>query len=343
MRAIFSVIAGGADITSNLTPVLISLKVSDKAGQTSDSASIKIDDTGGQIVMPPPRAPLIIKLGWEGQGVGVVFSGVVGEVKANGDRSSGRTITISAKGFDTRGKAKQPQRRHFDDASIGDALGAAGEFAGIEVMVDPAFASITRPYMAMDDESFVAFGERLAMELGGTFKIVSNRAVLARRNGGVSVSGAALPTVTAAWGANLHSYDISPILGRPVEKQTLTRWYDSAAAAWQLEAADTGTDDAETIQPSRFSQADPDAAGDYATGQAGEADRKAGEGSVVIEGNIGAQPEGLCVVTGCRPGVDGLYRIEGVEHEHGRSGGFTTKLDLRQPKGGAGQDSRGGE
>ncbi|MBY5562177.1 phage late control D family protein [Rhizobium leguminosarum] len=338
MQAIYSVVVNGQDISNALHPILISLAVSDRAGSASDSADIEIDDTFGQIVMPKPRDLIEIKLGWKDQGFATVFIGKVDEVGARGSRS-GRTLSIGAKGMDTRGKAKQKQRRHYDDSTISDALKAAGQTAGLSVVVDKAFASIRRPYIALDDESFVAFGERMARELGGTFKIVGNTAVLAKRNGGQNPAGQDLPAVVAQWGVNLHSYDIHPILGRPVEKEASARWYDSGAAEWKSETAETGTDDAETTRSSVYSEPDQDSAGERSQSDAAESDRRSGDGSVTIEGNIAAQPEGTCVVVGCRAGIDGTYRIEGVDHSYSRSG-FITTLELRQPKDGAGRDTR---
>jgi phage protein D len=338
MQAIFSVVIGAQDITAALNPILLSLSVSDKAGTSSDSATIDIDDTGGRIVMPKVGASIAISLGWKDQGVGKVFVGKVDEVSAKGDRG-GRTLSIKAKGMDTRSKAKQPQRRHFDDKTVKDALDGAGETAGIEVTVDPAFASINRPYIALDDESFVAFGERIARELGGTFKIVGDKAILAKRNGGTNPAGQSLSTVTALWGSNLHSYDITPLLGRPVEKETLSRYYDSDEAEWKSETAETGTEGGQTTKAARFSEPDQDRASEQAGSDAAESDRRSGNGSVTIEGNLAAQPEGICIVAGCRAGVDGMYRIDSVDHSYSRSG-WTTTLQLKQPKGDAGKDAR---
>lgn len=338
-RALFEVIVGGQNITATLAPLLISLSVNDKAGLSSDTASIEIDDTDARAIMPGVGDPMSIKLGWEGEGVGVVFVGTVDEVRARGGRS-GRTLSVSAKGMDTRKKAKQGQRQHFDDKSIEEVMQAAGKTAGLTVTVDPAFAKIMRPYIALDDESFVAFGERIAREVGGTFKIVGEKAILAKRSGGVSPSGATLATVTAAWGQNLHDYDVKPLLGRPVEKETVARWYDPKAGEYKEEKAETGTEGGETTKPARFIEADQDRAKEQAGSDAVESDRKSGEGTVSIEGNIGAQPEGVCMLTGCRPGVDGSYRIEGVTHDYSRSG-FVTRLELGQPKGEAGKDKRG--
>lgn len=339
-KAIPEIWIDGVNVTDRISPLLISLSVADKAGASSDSASIELDDTDGRAIMPgADKAPITIKLGWEGEGVAEVFRGTVDDVRARGGRG-GRTLSIGAKGMDTRGKAKQGQRRHFDDETIEKALQETGREAGITVSVDPSFASIKRAYIGLENESFVAFGERIAREVGGTFKIIGDRAILAKRNGGVNAAGAALATVQAIWGENLHDYDIKPIKGRNAEKETVSRWYDAKAAAYKSTKAETGTEGAETTKYALHTEADEDRANEQATSAADESDRRSGEGTVTIEGNIGAQPEGSCVVAKCRPGIDGTYRIEGVTHDYSRSG-WVTRLELGQPKGEAGKDKRG--
>lgn len=339
-KAVAEIWIDGVNVTDRISPLLISLSVSDKAGASSDSASVELDDTDGRAVMPGnEKAPISIKLGWEGEGVAEIFRGTVDDIRARGGRG-GRTLSVSAKGMDTRGKAKQGQRRHFDDETIEKALQETGREAGITVSVAPSFASIKRPYIGLENESFVEFGERIAREVGGTFKIVGDRAILAKRNGGVNAAGAALATVQAVWGENLHDYDIEPILGRTVEKEIVTQWYDPKAAEYKTAKAETGTEGAETTKPSIYIEADEDRAKEQAGSDAAESDRKSGEGTVTIEGNIGAQPEGSCVVAKCRPGIDGTYRIEGVTHDYSRSG-WVTRLELGQPKGEAGKDKRG--
>lgn len=242
--------------------------------------------------------------------------------------------------MDTRGKAKQGQRRHFDDETIEKALQETGREAGVTVAVDPSFASITRDYIGLDNESFAEFGERIAREVGGTFKIVGDRAVLVKRNGGVNAAGAALATVQAIWGENLHDYSITPIAGRWLEKSVRTRWYDPKAAEYKTTDAETGTEGASTVYEDTLTASNEQDAQRRATSLAAELDRESGKGTVTIEGNIGAQPEGSCVVAKCRPGIDGTYRIEGVTHDYSRSG-WVTRLELGQPKGDAGMDKRG--
>ena len=324
-RAVFMVTVAGTNITTTLLPVLISLTVSDKVGTHSDTANLEIDDTDGRIVLPQIGAPVIVALGWEGEGVRVVFTGTVDEVISSGSRGSGRALSITAKGMDTTKKPKEGQQRYFDDSTVEDILKKAGETAGVtELEIDPSLASITRKYFEMRDESFIHMGERLAREIGGNFRIQGTRAIMSKR-GGTYTSA-----VVAAWGRNLHGWDISPALGRTQYSKLRARWYDAQKAGWQ--ETEEGTSLAvDARHDHRYAKPDEDEASQQTSSDSATSERDAGEGSATIEGDTAAIPDGLCIVVGARPGVDGPYRIESVTHSYSRGGGFVTQLSLKQP------------
>jgi len=333
-RAVFMVTVAGTNITAPLLPVLISLTVSDRVGTHADTATLDIDDTDGRIILPPLGAPVIVALGWESGGVRIVFTGTVDEVRSSGSRGGGRTLSISAKGVDTTGKPKEAQQRHFDDSTVESILKEAGSTAGVtEVEVDPALASIQRTYFEMRDESFIHMGERLAREVGGNFRIQGSRAVMSKR-------GAVYPaSVAAISGQNLHAWDIAPALGRAQYGRVRARWYNPADAAWK-ETEEPTSLSADARYDHRYGRATEGEASQQASADRATSERDAGEGSVTIEGDTGAIPDGLCIVAGARPGIDGAYRIEAVTHRYSRGGGFVTELELRQPHQGAGQDQR---
>lgn len=333
-RAIFMIHVGGTNITAKINPFLISLSVSNKVGTHSDTASVELDDKDGQLFLPADGDEMAVMLGWEGEGARQVFIGTIDEIKSSGDRGGGRTVSISAKGVDTKGKPKQPQQRHFDDKTIKEVLTDAGKDADItEIEVDPALADIKREYIEMRDESFIHFGERLAREVGGNFHISGKKATMTKRDGTYTAF------TTATWGGNLHSWDIAPKLGRPQFKKTKARWYDRKKAKLEIEESDTELDaDAEHF--TRYAEPNKDQAKKRTESDKATSERDKGEGTVTIEGNTGAIPDGLCIVAGARPGVDGAYRIESADHSYSRSGGFTTTLQLKAPQQGAGTDSR---
>lgn len=331
-RAVFMVTVAGANITATLMPVLISLTVSDKVGTHSDTASLEIDDTQGRIVLPQIGTLVIVALGWEGEGVRVVFTGTVDEVRSSGSRGSGRTLSITAKGMDTTGKPKEGQQRHFDDSTVEDILSHAGKTSGItSIEVDPDLKSMTRKYFEMRDESFIHMGERLAREIGGNFRIQGTRAIMSKRGGSYTSA------VVAASGRNLHGWDISPALGRAQYSSLRARWYDPAQAQWQ--ETEEGTSLAvDARHDHRYAKSDEAEAQQQTASDRATSERDAGEGSVTIEGDTAAIPDGLCILIGARPGVDGPYRIESVTHSYSRGGGFVTQLSLKRPgSGGAGE------
>ncbi|MDN3719410.1 hypothetical protein QW131_09870 [Roseibium salinum] len=142
-------------MSSEMAPYLETITVTDKAGASSDSSSLVLDDTGGRIRLPQPGSSIVVRL----NGV-QVFSGVIDSVKSSGSRSAGRGLSVSAKGFDVQGKAKEPQRLHLDDGTIGDFLTKVAKRAGFDMKIDPALANIARDYIAADGESFLHVGEK---------------------------------------------------------------------------------------------------------------------------------------------------------------------------------------
>jgi len=330
-EAIFAVLVGGSDITLRMKSIVQSISVSDRAGSSSDTATIVLDDSAGNILWPKHNAPVVILLGFRGLGISVAFTGTVDEVRHSGGRG-GRNIEIVAKGLDTSGKAKEPQQRHFDGLTIEAMLIAAGATAGIsDVRVDPELAAITRAYEHMDDESFIAFGERLAKEIGGTFKLRNDIAVMAKKNSGRTPAGNPLPPVLAVYGENLHDWDIAPYIGRPRYKQIRVRYYDTKTAKQEEVVIDTEVEGSTAIAVGTFKAPTKEAAEEKANSLKAESERGSGAGSVTIEGNVAAQPEATCVLLGARIGIDMGYVIEGVDHQYSRGTGFVTRLTLAYP------------
>lgn len=326
---------GGEDFTEQMRPYLIDISVTDKDGTASDSASLTFDDTDGAVDLDMEGAPIELLLkGFP------VFSGTVETARSQGSRGGGRVVPVTAKGFDTRGPAKEAQAFHLDEATLGDFLTEAGRRAGLTFDVDPSLASIRRDYWAADFESILDLGEKLAREVGGTFKIRGNRAVLVPR--GVL----SLPPVygIVGPGGNVISWDIAPFTGRPAFTKAKARWFDRKAATFREEEIDIdlGRSLPDAANVVRMPVADGDQAKLRAEGRKAAAERDAGGGSVELDLTPEAQAEAPFVLTGARRGVDGAWRIASVTHKANRSGGATTALEIKEPGAAASGKSRGG-
>lgn len=334
------VLVQGEDVSPRLLPRLLRMTIRDASGEMADTAEIELDDRDMKLSLPRAGVAIDLRMG-DQSGRTLLFGGVVDAVRFKLDRAGGRILTISAKSADVLGTAKQLQERHFDDVTIGEALRRAGEKAGIEeVRIDPDLDSIFRSYLAMENESFLAFGDRLAREVGATFKVSGSRALFVRRNSTLAASGRSLTPVPAAYGENLISCDITPFDSRPRHRRVIGRHYDPDAARLQESAADLADDSTDAELILRYVAADGDDARDQASATAAEIERAGGSGTVTIDGDLRAKPGALCQVRGVRPGIDGDYLIDAVEHSIDRSAGMLSRLDLGLPQGTAGQDAR---
>lgn len=342
MKASFFVSIGGTDVTGNFTPYVTNISVTDSSGEAADTATISLDDTDGQIALPDIGDPITIGLGFDGPVV--IFEGFVDDVDSSFGRGEGTNLSISAKSADTvKGKTKEPVEKHKDDATLGETFEAWAKDAGIDqVQVHSSLASIKRDYWSMNNESFAAWGQRIAHAHGATFKILGGRAVLVPRSAGISANGQPLQTVIArkGEGGNLHSGNIKPKLGRPQHAKFRSRWFDIPSGEWKSEETDASYDTkAEATLTTRYSETEA-SAGDKAGSAEKETDRERGTGSIQITGDPYAQAEATCIVVGVRAGIDGAYRIDSATHQYARGGGYNTSLSLKQPKDGAGTDSR---
>jgi uncharacterized protein len=317
----FSVEVAGTNITSTILPILEGFEYSHAAGKAASSASFEIADIDGI------------------SGV-EVFTGFVTGVSWSMDKGAGRRLKISASSADHGGKVKEPNLRNKDDASFGDVFKEWGQKAGLDATAIGSIASIERDYWIMQNESFMSWGQRMAREMGGTFRVIGNRAFIAPRNEGLSVSGKPLTPVTAALGVNLLAADIEPIISRPKFKDAEISYFDKDKGERVSVKVPTGIDDVEAAVRTVISAAKKGHAEDRAKAQSEESNRRKGGGSVTIIGDPTCQPEAVCNVSGCRPGVDGSYRIDGVQGKGTKGSGYTVTLDLKKPGDGAGEDDR---
>lgn len=320
----WEVLVGGEDRTPEMRPYLIDVSVTDKEGTASDSCSLTFDDSDGSINLDIEGREIEVRLNGYS-----VFQGTVETARSTGSRGGGRLVPVTAKGFDTRGKAKEAQAFHKDDATLEEFLGEAAREAGFSLSIDPALGGITRDYWAADYESFLDLGEKMAREVNGTFKLRGRKAVLVKRGatGLAAVSGVVGP------GGNVISWDLAPFTGRPAFTRAEARWFDRKEARFKTQSIDIdlGRDLPDAVNHTRFALGDEAQAKLRAEGREGEAKRDAGGGTVELDLAPEAQAEAPFVLSGAKPDIDGRWRIVSVTHKANRNGGSTTGLEVKEP------------
>lgn len=339
-RAIFFISIDGQDVTSNFESYLIRLQIKLTDGGQSDTCEITLDDSYGQLRLPREDADIIAMLMWSDGSGAVTFTGKTDEPESQGSRGGGMVINITGHATDMKGKPKEKKEAHKDDATFEDAAKEWGKKAGLEVKVSGDIAKKKRDYWGMHNESFMAWGSRMAQELGATFKISGKKAIFVPRNGNDSASGIPMGMVTATYGYNVISWQIRPFQNRPRYNRSVVRWYDPKEAKWNRETVQISDQTARVPLVDTKKFADKDRAKDRADANAEEAKRGKGGGQITIDGDPHAIAQALCVVAGIRAGIDGMYRITMATHNFSREEGWTTMIDLEQPQGDAGTDDR---
>ena len=344
-RAVYWVSVDGNDISSTLDPLLTSITINLSAESKSDSLEIELDDSEGQIEIPRSGASIQAGIGWEDGGAFVQFEGKVEKPTSTGGRGQGMMLTISAKSEDRRGKLKDRKQKHKDKGKFKETAEEFAKEAGLSVKVAGDLASIEREYWSMNGETFMAWGHRVARELGATFKIFNDQAVFVPRSSGQSASGKHLTPVSASYPGNIINWSLSPVEGWPEFKKFTVRWYDREEAKWKAESAEGSSGGsgggAEAERSVRWSAPDKEQAKKRAESNEKDSDRERGGGSVTLDGTPEAQPEATCSVSIGKGQIDGSYRIESVSHSLTRSAGFTTTLELKQPSSGGSGESGG--
>lgn len=336
LRAVFSVSVAGVEVTERINPYVVALDVQQTAAGGADTATIDLADDYGRLAMPGNGEAVEISLGWEGVGVGLVFTGTVDHCESVGGRD-GRFLRVRVVGTDNFGNAKTPQQGHLDNGSLGEAAEKFGGAAGLSVAVHSTLASITRDWWGINNESFIHWGQRVASEVGGLFKVIGSRAIFLPGLGTESASGASLGGIVATAGRNMISWNIAPVMGRPPHASFVGRFFDLAAAEWKkVEASSLMRTIAKATGVNRFAAVDHAGAEQTATGAAANQFDGAGTGSVTIIGDPAARPDATLTVQGARDGIDGDYVIEEAEHRFSRGGGYLTIVKVRPSASGNG-------
>lgn len=327
------VLVAGEDVTSRFDPHLISLSVDRSSGDASDECDLTIADPDGNIVMPQKRSPIEITV----RGTSI-FSGFVSDIDYKFGRS-GRRLTVSGSSVDHGSRVKEPVIRHKDDATFPAVAAEWGSRIGLSVTVAGSISNIQRAYWFSQNESFMSWGNRIASEIGASFKIQGNKAYFVAINEGLSGSGKALPTIRATYGDNMIDGNISPIISRPKFKNVKIRYFDIAKGEYVETDVKTGIDDVDSALRHVITSADESQAKQKGGAHGKKSDREKGGGSINILGDETAEPEAPFIVSGVRPGIDGTYRLSSVGHSIGRDG-FVTSCTVKQPSAGAGVDNR---
>ncbi|MDJ0824257.1 MAG: contractile injection system protein, VgrG/Pvc8 family [Rhodobacter sp.] len=236
MTPAFAITADGADATAAIGDRLLSLRVTDQEGITSDRLEIEIDNRDLRVAMPEHGALLEVSLGFRETGLTRLGSFVVDSTGGSGPELR---IRIGAKAADMAGSIRAPKTRAWEDASLEDIVSTIAGEVGLEPVVGDSIKAVRFPFVAQSAESDLHLLTRLALPLDATAKPADGRLLVVRRGEGKTAGGQALKPV-AIVPAMLLSWDFE-IADRGLYKSVEAEWADTGAAETRKVTAGDGT------------------------------------------------------------------------------------------------------
>ncbi|WP_329795455.1 phage late control D family protein [Enterobacter mori] len=195
------------DITQDFSDRLISLTMTDNRGFEADQLDIELDDTDGQIAMPPRGATLTLWLGWQGSALIKKGTFTVDEIE---HRGAPDTLTIRGRSADFRGSLNSRREQSWHDTTLGVIVETIAARNKLEASVADTLKAIHVHHIDQTQESDAVFLSRLADLNGAAVSVKAGKLLLLKAGSGMTVSGRTIPLMTLERGdGDRHQFAIA--------------------------------------------------------------------------------------------------------------------------------------
>jgi hypothetical protein len=379
-KAYCLVTVNGHDVTSELRPYLISVRVvCTSSGGEYNRIDIELDDRNAELAIPPVRSLVQVHIGWaavgpsnvtdigssamnqvaravpipagserqlpyEG-GMYLMATGWTLECESGGARSGGgRRLWITAYAPDIMGAGKSANSQSEGEGDKDDSGGGGqkipfSDFAqkvfsgtGVNVQIQDAIGSIKRDAWQQAGESPFHWLQNMAKQIGGKVRAAPNDP-----NTLLVEKGYPAGDIDAWWGWNLIAWRLKPFVPRPQWSSAASNFFNIAQGGWSdIITSIAGSTPHANAGTGGFGQSGTvpgaDVGGQSNEGAGAESSENRGRGWVMLNGEPAAINGGRVNIQGARPGVDGSWGIEEVEHTYSRRG-YTTRCEVKDPAG----------
>ena len=323
MQPIYSVNAEGKDITSLVGGRLLSLSVTDKAGLTSDTFEMLIDDTGDIIEPPRKGAKIRISMGYVETGITFMGTFTVDEVEVS---ITPQELRISGKAADMRQTLKSQKTRNFDDKTLKDIFGQIAADDGLKLSIDSEIGKTKVDYEPQTEESNLHLMTRLAERYGAIAKVGDGKLVVTKRGSAKSASGSAMPTIIIT---RQHiKKGRARLKDRSRYGSVSGTWHDQAKAKRQEIKETEGEGPSYSLRQTFQTEAEARAA---CRAKLAELQQREADLSFSTQGNPRLSAEAKLQLVGVSRKIDGDWIVTSVRHTIKGTGGFETQVEAETP------------
>lgn len=195
------------DITQDFSDRLISLTMTDNRGFEADQLDIELDDTDGQIALPPRGATLTLWLGWQDSALIKKGTFTVDEIE---HRGAPDTLTIRGRSADFRGTLNSRREQSWHDTTLGVIVETIAARNKLGASVADTLKAIPVPHIDQTQESDAVFLSRLADLNGAAVSVKAGKLLLLKAGSGMTASGRTIPLMTLERGdGDRHQFAIA--------------------------------------------------------------------------------------------------------------------------------------
>jgi hypothetical protein len=337
MKAFCKIMINSVDVTDKMNPHLISLRV--MQGTNNNVMEIELDDRDATLALPPLVSGVTVAIGWESEDLVTIFDGWIDDIEHGfGRKQGGRHLWIHANSSpifrtslkapiqDHLGEGAPPGKQEGKLESMSDWINQLAKHANISATIHSSFANIKSDYWNIANASIKHELASMAEKYGFVHQFDGSKGLQVEKPGQRGLS------CHATWRDNLIGWRVRPFVAVEANKGQKAEWFVPQSAHWKFAQQTFGLKGLFAFfndGPMR-SEGTPAATetGANEQNQAGQAKAEfSGSGRIIINGEPRAKWNSYVLLSGARPGVDGLYWIDTVEHIYSRTG-FVTTLDV---------------
>jgi hypothetical protein len=311
----FRIVADGTDVTQAIADRFVSLRITDQAGQQSDSLEIAVDDRGS--MMPAPRSGAWIRvwLGYSDNGRLPAYMGAfaVDEVEFG---MGPRSMVIKATAAQTAPELVKEQRsQSWHGKTLGEVVQEIAKRNGLQPVIKGNLGSVQIRHEDQTNESDQSFLTRLAEKYTATIKPADGKLVVTPRAQGAGAFTIQLNEVTN-WRATLKN--------RGAYGQVKVKWLDRSTNKEKIKM----NGEAGPLPMFEEKQLFRDEQEATKAAESRLQSLKAGEVRISLQmpGRPDVNADGEVTLKGFRDLVDGTWVVKSISHELA-GGGYTTSLE----------------
>lgn len=318
----YTLVVDGRDISQTVRPLLMRLSLRESRGEEADQLDITLDDSRGNLALPPVGARVQLQLGYEHTGMVDKGEYTVDEIEHGGAPDA---VQLHCRSAELRGTLRQRATHSWHESTLGAIVQDVATRGGLQARIDASLANVPVEHADQTNESDVNFLTRLGRQHDAVATVKKGTLVFLPIASTRTAAGRELDAImlTRADG-DRHRYHLA---ARDSYTGVRAKWRDKRAA--EDKGATSGTEDNLKTLPDTY--ASEDDALSAAKSEFGRIQR----GAATLEITLAIGQPALMVqspvnVRGFKPEIDGTdWLCKTVEHNL-EDNGLTTLMELER-------------